>query len=42
MVAGKRSFDILCVDVCMIEDLTGGTVWIFRFDKVSRVGVPLI
>ena len=39
MVAGKRSFDILCVDVCMIEDLTGGTVWI---GEVSRVGVPLI
>ena len=38
----KRSFDVFYVDVCMIEDLIGGAVWIFRFGGASRVGVPII
>ena len=33
VVAGKPSFNVLRVDVCMIEDLIGGVVLIFRFDE---------
>ena len=42
VVAGKPSFNVLRVDVCMIEDLVGGAVLIFRFDEASRVGVIFI
>ena len=42
VVAGKRSFNVLHADVCMIEDLIGGVVLIFRFDEASRVGVTFI
>ena len=38
----KRSFDVFYIDVCMIEDLIGGAVWIFRFGGASRVEVPII
>ena len=42
MVAGKQSFYVLCFDVGMVGDLTGGVVLIFRFGGASIVGVSFI
>ena len=42
MVSGKRSFDVLCVSVCVVEDLTGGAVWIFGLSGVTGVGVSFV
>ena len=39
MIAGKYPFDVFGVDVCMVEELTGVTVEIFRFGWATRMEV---
>ena len=42
MVTGKCSFNVLCVGVCVIGDLTVGTVWIFEFSASTGEGVLFV
>ena len=42
VVAGKRSFNLLCVGVRVIENLTGGAVCISEFSGTTGVWVSFI
>ena len=41
-MTGKRSFNELCIGVCVIGDLAGGAVWIFEFSEAMGGGVLFV
>ena len=42
MIASKNPFDVFGVSVCMVEELVGVTVRIFRFSQATGMGVSCI
>ena len=42
MVTGKRSLDVFGVGVCVVEQLLGVTVGIFRLGGATRMGMLFI